>query len=77
MLNQYRPTVQRIVLCPALHIPRWMWTAGHKNVQKKKKEKKKKELHINTIFAFCTAVVPIVVVGISAGAGHRYYVNPF
>ena len=85
--------MQRIVLCPAIHIPWWVWTAGHEIMQKqtnkrtnkkkkkkkrkKKKHKKKNELHINTISAFCTAVVPIVVVGISAGVGYHHYVNPF
>ena len=32
---------------------------------------------IPSIFALCTTVVPIVVVGISAGAGYQHYVNPF
>ena len=30
-----------------------------------------------TLSAFYTAVVPIMVVGISAGAGYHHYVNPF
>ena len=34
-------------------------------------------VHMITLSTFYTAVVPIVVVGISAGAGYRHYVNPF